>query len=116
MTTLLTITTAVLAGCAVALGWRCRKLTEELIARTRYANALFNDLKRIEGDREEYIQLCNIAPDSFGKNFVIIESEHSVSVCKKHGDKYCIIKEFIDPDQDFNRREAEELVEKLNEK
>lgn len=27
-----------------------------------------------------------------------------------------VIKLFTDPDQDFNRREAEELVEKLNEK
>lgn len=48
--------------------------------------------------------------------FETIATQYGFVVCKFRDKEYCIIKTFTDPDQDFNRREAEELVEKLNEK
>lgn len=64
-----------------------------------------------------YIDLCcNETKD--GYVFKIADWKDRCAVIKTTVDETasCIIKEFNDPDQDFNRREAEELVEKLNEK
>ena len=64
-----------------------------------------------------YLNLCyNETKD--GCVFKITDWKDRCAVIKTTVDETtsCIIKEFNDPDQDFNRREAEELVEKLNEK
>lgn len=55
---------------------------------------------------------------TYGCSYIIktYEDSETVAVCKVKCGEECIIKLFVDPDQDFNRREAEELVEKLNEK
>ena len=64
-----------------------------------------------------YMNLCyNETKD--GYVFKISDWKDRCAVIKTTVDENtsCIIKEFNDPDQDFNRREAEELVDKLNEK
>lgn len=64
-----------------------------------------------------YMNLCyNETKD--GYVFKIADWKDRCAVIKTTADgtTSCIIKEFNDSDQDFNRREAEELVEKLNEK
>lgn len=108
-------------GSTITVAWvlafrQNRKLVNSLKNQTAYSDNLFRDLIRLEEERRKYAELCSIAPDAFGEYFTIEKSDKSVIVCKRFKDKYCTIKEFADPDQDFNRREAEELVEKLNEK
>ena len=64
-----------------------------------------------------YMDLCyNQTKD--GYVFKIAEWKDRCEVIKTtvDGNTPCIIKEFTDPDQDYNRLCAEELVEKLNEK
>ena len=64
-----------------------------------------------------YMNLCyNETKD--GYVFKIVDRKDRCAVIKTNVDENtsCIIKEFNDPDQDFNRLCAEELVEKLNEK
>ena len=64
-----------------------------------------------------YLDLCyNETKD--GYVFKIADWKDRCAVIKTTVDENtsCIIKEFTDPDQDFNRLCAEELVEKLNEK
>ena len=64
-----------------------------------------------------YMDLCyNQTKD--GYVFKIAEWKDRCAVIKTTADENtsCIIKEFTDPDQDYNRLCAEELVEKLNEK
>ena len=64
-----------------------------------------------------YVDLCyNETKD--GYVFKIADWEDRCAVIKTTVDEttFCIIKEFTDPDQDYNRLCAEELVEKLNEK
>lgn len=53
-----------------------------------------------------------------GYVFKIVDRKDICAVIKTTVDENtsCIIKEFTDPDQDYNRLCAEELVEKLNEK
>ena len=64
-----------------------------------------------------YVDLCyNETKD--GYVFKIADWKDRCAVVKTTADgtTSCIIKEFNDPDQDYNRLCAEELVEKLNEK
>ena len=64
-----------------------------------------------------YVDLCyNLTKD--GYVFKIVDRKDRCEVIKTtvDGNTPCIIKEFTDPDQDYNRLCAEELVEKLNEK
>ena len=64
-----------------------------------------------------YMDLCyNLTKG--GYVFKIVDRKDRCEVIKTTVDENtsCIIKEFTDPDQDFNRLCAEELVEKLNEK
>ena len=64
-----------------------------------------------------YVNLCyNETKD--GYVFKIADWKDRCAVIKTTVDETtsCIIKEFTDPDQDYNRLCAEELVEKLNEK
>ena len=64
-----------------------------------------------------YVNLCyNETKD--GYVFKIADWNDKCAVIKTTVDEttFCIIKEFTDPDQDYNRLCAEELVEKLNEK
>ena len=64
-----------------------------------------------------YVNLCyNETKD--GYVFKIVDRKDGCEVIKTTADgtTSCIIKEFTDPDQDYNRLCAEELVEKLNEK
>lgn len=64
-----------------------------------------------------YVDLCyNETKD--GYVFKIVDRKDRCEVIKTTVDENtrCIIKEFTDPDQDYNRLCAEELVEKLNEK
>ena len=64
-----------------------------------------------------YMDLCyNQTKD--GYVFKIVDRKDRCEVIKTTVDENvsCIIKEFNDPDQDYNRLCAEELVEKLNEK
>ena len=69
-----------------------------------------------------YQALCNLIPDPdyvrrYGTEyFKIDKSDRWVSVVKVYENRRCIVKTFNDPDQDYNRLCAEELVEKLNEK
>ena len=64
-----------------------------------------------------YVNLCyNLTKG--GYVFKIVDRKDRCEVIKTtvDGNTPCIIKEFTDPDQDYNRLCAEELVEKLNEK
>ena len=64
-----------------------------------------------------YVNLCyNQTKD--GYVFKIADWKDRCAVIKTtvNENTPCIIKEFTDPDQDYNRLCAEELVEKLNEK
>lgn len=64
-----------------------------------------------------YVDLCyNLTKG--GYVFKIVDRKDRCAVIKTSVDENtsCIIKEFNDPDQDYNRLCAEELVEKLNEK
>ena len=64
-----------------------------------------------------YMNLCyNLTKG--GYVFKIADRKDRCEVIKTTADgtTSCIIKEFNDPDQDYNRMCAEELVEKLNEK
>ena len=63
-----------------------------------------------------YVDLCyNLTKG--GYVFKIVDRKDRCEVIKTtvDGNTPCIIKEFTDPDQDYNRLCAEELVEKLNE-
>lgn len=64
-----------------------------------------------------YVDLCyNLTKG--GYVFKIVDRKDRCEVIKTPADETtaCIIKEFNDPDQNYNRLCAEELVEKLNEK
>ena len=88
------------------------KQNKELTEQLRIAlldNAVLRDLYNKRNE------LCT-SIDATKCRFETIATQYGFVVCKFMGKEYCIIKTFTDPDQDFNRREAEELVEKLNEK
>lgn len=63
----------------------------------------------------ELYKLCNHA-DPATTRYSYAKSQGSCIVYKAQDKRYCVIKTFTDPDQDFNQREAEELVDHLNEK
>ena len=77
---------------------------------TEMTNSLANSCMR-------YMDLCYNQTKG-GYVFKITEWKDRCEVIKTTVDENtsCIIKEFNDPDQDYNRLCAEELVEKLNEK
>ena len=60
-------------------------------------------------------ELCT-SIDATKCRFETIATQYGFVVCKFIDKEYCIIKTFTDPDQDYNRLCAEELVKKLNEK
>lgn len=64
-----------------------------------------------------YMDLCYNQTKG-GYVFKIVDRKDRCAVIKTTVDENvsCIIKEFTDPDQDYNRLCAEELVEKLNER
>lgn len=88
------------------------KQNKELTEQLRIA-LLDNDVLRDFYNKRN--ELCT-SIDVTKCRFETIATQYGFVVCKFVDKEYCIIKEFTDPDQDFNRREAEELVEKLNEK
>lgn len=90
-----------------------KKLAKELKKEKDYSNALWRDHLEVLKERRELVTLCCFtAMDSF----IIKSTSHGVAVCKRLGNVECVIKEFADSDQDFNQRQAEELIEKLKEK
>lgn len=98
-----------LAVCA-----KCRLVREnkELTEQLRIAlldNAVLRDFYNKRNE------LCT-STDATKCRFETIATQYGFVVCKFISKEYCIIKEFTDPDQDYNRLCAEELVEKLNEK
>lgn len=85
-----------------------KELTEQL----RIAlldNAVLRDLYNKRNE------LCT-SIDATKCRFETVATQYGFVVCKFIDKEYCIIKTFTDPDQDYNRLCAEELVEKLNEK
>lgn len=97
---------------AVFVNRRLVKQNKELTEQLRIA-LLDNDVLRdLYNKRNE---LCT-SIDATKCRFETIATQYGFVVCKFIDEEYCIIKTFTDSDQDFNRREAEELVEKLNEK
>lgn len=90
-----------------------KKLAKELKKEKDYSNALWRDHLKVLKERTELdILCCFTAKDSF----ITKSTATGIAVCKRLGNVACVIKEFADPDQDFNQRQAEELVEKLREK
>lgn len=58
--------------------------------------------------------LCNYKTACLYK-YSIREDRIGFAVCKERDGRCCVIKYFDDEDMDFNRLEAEDLIEKLNE-
>lgn len=91
---------------------RLVKQNKELTEQLRIA-LLDNDVLRdLYNKRNE---LCT-SIDATKCRFETIATQYGFVVCKFIDKEYCIIKTFTDPDQNYNRLCAEELVEKLNEK
>lgn len=90
------------------------KAHEESRRDQRFFAEMTNNL---ENSCMRYVDLCYNSTKG-GYVFKIVDRKDRCAVIKTSVDENtsCIIKEFNDPDHDFNRREAEELVEKLNEK
>lgn len=85
---------------------------KELTKQLRIA-LLDNDVLRDSYNKRN--ELCT-GIDATKCRFETIATQYGFAVCKFIDKEYCIIKTFTDPDQDFNRLCAEELVDKLNEK
>lgn len=104
---------------AVFVNRRLVKQNKELLGRLKESESNFMYARNTI---RSYQSLCNLIPDPDyvrrydTEYFKIDKSDRWVSVVKVYGNRRCIVKIFTDSDQDFNRREAEELVEKLNEK
>ena len=97
---------------AVFVNRRLVRENKELMEQLRIA-LLDNDaLRDFYNKRNE---LCT-SIDATKCRFETIATQYGFVVCKFIDKEYCIIKTFTDPDQDYNRLCAEELVEKLNEK
>lgn len=96
---------------AVVVNRRLIKRNKELIKQIEHRDSLLASNKRTT---QILLNLCTEThPDSI--EYTIEESKYGyVNVCKRAGGVSGVIKCFTDSDQDFNRREAEELVEKLN--
>lgn len=109
---------------AVVVNRRLVRENKELLKKlkaheeSRHEQQLFAEMtSNLANTCMRYVNLCyNETKD--GYVFKIVDRKDRCAVIKTSVDENtsCIIKEFNDPDQDFNRREAEELVEKLNEK
>ena len=94
-----------------------KELLKQLKAHEQSRQFLAEMTNNLTNTCMRYMNLCyNETKD--GYVFKISDWKDRCAVIKTTADETtsCIIKEFNDPDQDFNRREAEELVEKLNEK
>lgn len=104
---------------AVVVNRRLVKQNKELKGRLKESESNFMYVRNI---MMSYQSLCNLIPDPdyvrrYGTEyFKIDKSDRWVSVVKVYENRRCIVKTFDDPDQDYNRLCAEELVEKLNEK
>ncbi len=97
---------------AVFVNRRLVKRNKELIRQIEHYYSLLESNKRTT---QILLNLCTEThPDNI--KYTIEESKYGyVNVCKSVGSVSSTIKCFTDPDQEFNKREAEELVEKLNE-
>lgn len=97
-----------------------KRLLKQLKAheQSRHEQQLFAEItNNLANTCMRYVNLCyNETKD--GYVFKIADWKDRCAVIKTTADgtTSCIIKEFNDPDQDYNRLCAEELVEKLNEK
>lgn len=122
----LTINLIAFAISAFALCSRRRliKQNRELLGRL---NLLQEELKTVQiakdrycKDRDEALRFKMLCLDytTASYKFYCVNTEDGCMVIKARENEkiFCIIKEFNDPDQDYNRLCAEELVEKLNEK
>ena len=95
------------------------KQNKELLGRLKESESNF---MYVRNRMRSYQSLCNLIPDAdyvrrYGTEYFKIDKSDSwVSVVKVYENRRCIVKTFNDPDQDYNRLCAEELVEKLNEK
>ena len=97
-----------------------KELLKQLKAyeKSRHEQQLFAEMtNNLANTCMRYVNLCyNLTKG--GYVFKIVDRKDRCEVIKTtvDGTTSCIIKEFNDPDQDYNRLCAEELVEKLNEK
>lgn len=91
---------------------RLVKENKELTEQLRIA-LLDNDVLRDFYNKRD--ELCT-SIDATKCRYETIATQYGFVVCKFMDKECCIIKTFTDPDQDYNRLCAEELVEKLNEK
>ena len=97
-----------------------KKLLKQLKAheQSRHEQQLFAEMtNNLANTCMRYVNLCyNLTKG--GYVFKIADRKDRCAVVKTTADgtTSCIIKEFNDPDQNYNRLCAEELVEKLNEK
>lgn len=91
---------------------RLVKQNKELTEQLRIA-LLDNDVLRDFYNKRN--ELCT-SIDATKCRYETIATQYGFVVCKFIDKEYCIIKTFTDPDQNYNRLCAEELVEKLNEK
>ena len=109
---------------AVFVNRRLERENKELLKQlkaheqSRHEQQFFAEMtKNLANTCMRYIDLCyNLTKG--GYVFKIVDRKDRCEVIKTTVDENtpCIIKEFTDPDQDYNRLCAEELVEKLNEK
>lgn len=99
---IISLTAAALSLAAAAVAAvRVRRLAARLKSQKAFADALN--------------RLC--APsDPIEHRFITMDFIGSVVVLKCRDGMVCLVKKFTDPDKNFNRLCAEELVEKLNEK
>lgn len=111
-------------GLAVFVNRRLMRDNKELLKQlkaheqSRHEQQFFAEMtNNLANTCMRYMKLCyNLTKG--GYVFKIVDREDRCEVIKTTVDENtsCIIKEFTDPDQDYNRLCAEELVEKLNEK
>lgn len=99
---------------AVVVNRRLIKRNKEQQEQIEHLDSLLASNKRTT---QRLLNLCAETQPNFIKYTVEENSKYGyINVCKEVGELSSVIKCFADPDQDYNRREAEELVEKLNEK
>lgn len=98
---------------AVMVNRRLVKRNKELIKQIEHRESLLASNKRTT---QILLNLCaETRPDSI--EYIIEESKYGyVNVCKRVGCVSSVIKCFTGSDQEFNKMEAEELVDKLNDK
>lgn len=126
----LTINLIVFALCAFAFGLavfvtrRLERENKELLKQLKaheqscHEQQCFAEMtNNLANSCMRYMDLCYNQTKG-GYVFKIVDKKDRCAVIKTTVDENvsCIIKEFTDPDQDYNRLCAEELVEKLNER